>query len=185
MNQPPRFYVYCLIDPRNGRVFYVGKGQGFRAWAHEKAVKAGKTSNKVKSKVISEILGAGLSVGVTIVSRHSCELEAYKAEEQQIAHIGLDKLTNCNRGGHGSFSDRRYPTMLADLKVCADAMKLLHSMGDASDWIAARNYSVEAGMLWYGRLTEALRKIAGAVVDKHGEATIKEYLNSYVCKAHG
>ena len=29
-----RFYVYRLIDPRNGETFYVGKGKGNRVFAH-------------------------------------------------------------------------------------------------------------------------------------------------------
>ena len=28
------FYVYRLIDPRNGQTFYVGKGRGDRVFAH-------------------------------------------------------------------------------------------------------------------------------------------------------
>ncbi len=28
------FYVYLLVDPRNGEVFYVGKGTGARPLAH-------------------------------------------------------------------------------------------------------------------------------------------------------
>ncbi len=29
-----KWYVYRLIDPRNGETFYVGKGQGNRVFAH-------------------------------------------------------------------------------------------------------------------------------------------------------
>jgi hypothetical protein len=35
------FYVYELIDPRDGKVFYVGKGKGERAWQHEIDVRRG------------------------------------------------------------------------------------------------------------------------------------------------
>ncbi len=38
-----RYYVYALSDPRNGRVFYIGKGIGDRINAHTRD--AGKTPN--------------------------------------------------------------------------------------------------------------------------------------------
>ena len=30
------YYVYRLIDPRNGQTFYVGKGKGNRVFSHAK-----------------------------------------------------------------------------------------------------------------------------------------------------
>ena len=32
-----KYYVYRLIDPRNGDTFYVGKGKGNRVFAHANA----------------------------------------------------------------------------------------------------------------------------------------------------
>ena len=43
-----KWYVYRLIDPRNGETFYVGKGQGDRVFAHAKGEYAntGKTTSE-------------------------------------------------------------------------------------------------------------------------------------------
>ena len=49
-----KYYVYELIDPRNGEVFYVGKGSGKRAYKHERAVMNG---NRESLLFNSEIIG--------------------------------------------------------------------------------------------------------------------------------
>ena len=30
-----KYYVYCLIDPRDSKIFYVGKGKGNRVFQYE------------------------------------------------------------------------------------------------------------------------------------------------------
>lgn len=40
------FFVYDLIDQRDGGVFYVGKGKGNRPFHHEREALAGKRSRK-------------------------------------------------------------------------------------------------------------------------------------------
>ncbi len=35
-NEKNKYYVYCLVDPRDNEVFYVGKGTGNRVFDHEK-----------------------------------------------------------------------------------------------------------------------------------------------------
>lgn len=46
------FYVYRLIDPRNGNTFYVGKGKGNRVFAHMKGYVS---SNERKRQAYAEL----------------------------------------------------------------------------------------------------------------------------------
>lgn len=57
---PAGFYVYALIDPRDEKIFYVGKGIGGRVLKHEERTRRGVLQNKEKVKRIQEIFTAGL-----------------------------------------------------------------------------------------------------------------------------
>ena len=64
------WYVYQLIDPRDGTTFYIGKGQGNRVFDHvheANKLKGNKQDNKVLQ--IGNIIGAGLEVG-HVIHRH-------------------------------------------------------------------------------------------------------------------
>lgn len=91
------FYVYHLTDPRDGRPFYVGKGNGERIAAHEAETRNGRHSAKCAR--IREIWALGLEVGRLKVSEHDCENDALQAEFDEIASIGLGALTNVLPGG--------------------------------------------------------------------------------------
>lgn len=93
------FYVYHLIDPRNGKVFYVGKGSGNRVAHHERDAKKLRFANSPKEALIHEIWMDGLEVERRIVQRFDVEAEAYVFEKQEIARIGLWNLTNLSKGG--------------------------------------------------------------------------------------
>lgn len=86
------YYVYLLIDPRDNSIFYVGKGQGDRIFAHAKGAlkETEQSSLSTKIELIKEIQAEGKEVEYRIV-RWNLENED-KAFE--IESILIDLLTN-------------------------------------------------------------------------------------------
>lgn len=63
-----KHYVYCLVDPRDKRIFYIGKGQGDRVFYHAKdALSSNEESLKLDK--IRDIKNAGHDVEYYII-RH-------------------------------------------------------------------------------------------------------------------
>lgn len=93
------FYVYELVDPRDGAVFYVGKGRGNRIMAHEQEAKRGEASDKCDR--IREVWAAGLKVERREVARFQDAKSALDHEADRIGwYCGLTNVVRNNvRGG--------------------------------------------------------------------------------------
>lgn len=137
-----RFYVYELIDPRDGAVFYIGKGTKHRAWQHETDVRNGRPAyNALKSQRISDILVSGATTTVRIVAEYEDEAEAYSHEAELVAVT--DGLTNMIEGGRGGWAltkeeaQRRIdlrPARLARLRDIKSRKRLAEWLSMAESW---------------------------------------------------
>lgn len=91
-----KYYVYRLIDPRNGETFYVGKGQGNRLFDHANGIKItidGEDEISQKIKRIKQIKAQGHEV-IHIIHRHGLDNDtAYEVEAALIdAYPGLTNV---------------------------------------------------------------------------------------------
>ena len=59
-NDMKTYYVYQLVDPRNNKPFYIGKGNGNRAYQHSKLKDGNK--NPYKDRKIKSILKENLEI---------------------------------------------------------------------------------------------------------------------------
>lgn len=87
-----KFYTYMLVDPRNNKPFYVGKGTGNRAYSHLNFTSG--SNNPHKDNIISKLYSLNLTPIVTIVEYFDNESIAYTEEAKLIESIGLNNLTN-------------------------------------------------------------------------------------------
>lgn len=102
------YYVYLLRDPRDGTVFYVGKGVGQRVYSHVNRAVAGKPDPDLdppKVKRIHAILSKGRSVEHLLVRTNiDDEATAYIIEQSVIDGLRAagHELTNKHSGHQSS-----------------------------------------------------------------------------------
>lgn len=115
-----RWYVYRLVDPRNGETFYVGKGKGDRVFQHARgalSANGDEDATDLKSQRIKDIVAARLEVA-HVIHRHVIESEelAFQIEGAVMdAYPGLTNLV----GGHGSgdYGVRHAVEIIAEYKA--------------------------------------------------------------------
>jgi hypothetical protein len=108
-----KHYVYLYIDPRDDSVFYIGKGNGNRAFAH-----LTEESEKEKVLRIKDIRGEGFEPRIEILV-HGLETDevAKKIEASVIDLLRIGNLTNIVRG----YESREYGRMSTEQVVATYA----------------------------------------------------------------
>jgi hypothetical protein len=113
------YYVYRLVDPRNGETFYVGRGVNNRVFDHmeeaEEALFAG--GGSAKTERINEIHRAGMKVQ-TVIHRYGLRDDAETAVVEAVLIEAYPNLTNQVSGaGTRAFGARSTDTAIEQLDL--------------------------------------------------------------------
>ena len=100
------YYVYCLVDPRDKKIFYIGKGVGNRVFAHACDALEYENVNTDKLEKIRDIIKAGREVEHYIIRHKLTEEDALTVESVLIDFLTYQEfnteslLTNIVAGHH-------------------------------------------------------------------------------------
>lgn len=161
------YYVYHLIDPRCGSVFYVGKGARGRIDAHERAAK--RSVSHPKCDRIRAIWESGREVTKVRVKSFADEAEAFKYEAEEIDRIGLINLTNLIAGGGGV---RKAQGELAN----HSSQEMIGVIARIA-WMEAKGLALNQP--WQSVLDRALPTIIGKLIKRFGEQFVSAELGKH------
>lgn len=90
------YYVYVLVDPRDNKIFYIGKGKGNRLFQHADAAIVDKSHN-LKLDTIRSIKSEGKEVVYYIIRHNLEESEAFLVESALIDILTYPKINHNNQ----------------------------------------------------------------------------------------
>ena len=90
------YYVYALVDPRDNKIFYIGKGTGNRVFQHAAAAIVDKTCN-LKLDTIRSIKSEGKEAIHYIIRHNLEEREALLVESTLIDMLTYSKFNHNNQ----------------------------------------------------------------------------------------
>ena len=118
-----KWYVYRLMDPRNGETFYVGKGQGDRVFEHAKGAlaasrdKDAEDDSDLKFQRINHIRAAGLDVA-HVIHRHGIDDEKVAFQIEAALIDAYPGLSNRVAGrGSGDYGVRHVEQIVAEYRA--------------------------------------------------------------------
>lgn len=91
-----KYYVYCLVDPRDNRIFYIGKGKGNRVFQHAKD-SLNENDQSLKLDIIRRILREGKQIGLYILRHNLTEETAFVVESVLIDLLTYTKFNKTNQ----------------------------------------------------------------------------------------
>lgn len=143
---PLGFYVYFLIDPLDDKIFYVGKGKGNRAKAHEIEAKKNTFNNASKIKKIRSIWDQNNDVKIIVFCDDLQEKQAFYLEKAFIDSF-KETLTNLADGNRSEYD-----------RLLDWALAVKPTVKPFDKWINERSRtSIEIEM--YHKLTEEIDRI--------------------------
>lgn len=90
------YYVYALVDPRDNKIFYIGKGIGNRVFQHAEAA-LDESEQSLKLEAIRSIISEGKQVSYYILRHNLEEKEAYLVESALIDILTYSKFNHDNQ----------------------------------------------------------------------------------------